>query len=133
MVGPDYVMMGADSSSSGGGGISLTSSNIDKIAVIHDGNGSMRTDDRREVFRELENSMNSHDQKSWDNGLNGFDRYDFFNRKSLEQQAIVVGFAGDAADGKHKCRHDDPVSVNLFWKFSFLHEMFLIFCHYFLV
>ena len=63
-------MLGADSSSSGGGGIALTSSNIDKIAVIHDGKGE----------------------------LNYRDGY--HQRYSLEQQAIAVGFAGDAADGK---------------------------------
>ena len=66
LVGRDYVMMGADSSSSGGGGIALTSSNIDKLAVIHDG---MST-----------------------GSISRFDA-------ALRQQSIVVGFAGDAADG----------------------------------
>ena len=61
-------MMGADSSSSGGGGIALTSCDIDKLAVIHDGGCGVRFDD---------------------------DAVD-----SLRQQAIVCGFAGDAADGK---------------------------------
>ena len=70
VVGRDYVMMGADSSSSlGGGGISLTSSDIDKLAVVHDG------------YR--------HREVPCDNSINAF-----------MQQAIVVGFAGDAADGK---------------------------------
>jgi len=73
-------MMGADTSSSGGGGISLTSSNIDKLAVIHDGGG----DDA------LNNILHS------DNGRSSSDCLS--NRRSVEQQAIVVGFAGDAAD-----------------------------------
>jgi hypothetical protein len=77
VVGRDYVMMGADSSSSGGGGIALTSSNIDKLAVIHDGFGD---DSVVEEATEL---------------------YDVRRRDSLKQQAIVVGFAGDAADGKN--------------------------------
>ena len=66
-------MMGADSSSSGGGGIALTSSNIDKLAVIHDGKGSVVFDDATSM------SYNS--------------------RESMKQQAIAVGFAGDTADG----------------------------------
>jgi len=70
-------MMGADSSSSGGGGIALTSSNIDKIAVIHDGGKGL-----------LMVSNNDHDDGD------GSD----FGRESLEQQAIAIGFAGDAAD-----------------------------------
>lgn len=70
IVGRDFVMMGADSSSSGGGGIALTSSNIDKIAVIHDG----------------KSVLNGHAVV--------LDR----SRESLEQQAIAIGFAGDAAD-----------------------------------
>ncbi len=74
-------MMGADTSSSGGGGISLTSSNIDKLAVIHDGGGDNAA---------LNNNLNvDNDRYSSDSLL---------NRRSLEQQAIVVGFAGDAAD-----------------------------------
>ena len=68
IVGRDFVMIGADTSSSGGGGIALTSSNIDKISVIHDGKSILESDD--------------------------------WSRDSLEQQAIAVGFAGDAADGK---------------------------------
>lgn len=72
IVGRDFVMMGADSSSSGGGGIALTSSNIDKIAVIHDGRGGVLDGD-------------------------GMGRRDS-SRDSFEQQAIAVGFAGDAAD-----------------------------------
>ncbi len=75
IVGRDFVMMGADTSSSGGGGISLTSSNIDKLAVIHDGGGVAFHDD---------NAMNNDCISK--------------RRRSLEQQAIVVGFAGDAAD-----------------------------------
>lgn len=77
-------MMGADSSSSGGGGIALTSSSIDKLAVIHDGGrGSsvVGNDDVNSVVETME-------------------RLDRFKRDSLEQQAIVVGFAGSAADGK---------------------------------
>ncbi|KAL7536370.1 hypothetical protein ACHAXR_007123 [Thalassiosira sp. AJA248-18] len=70
IVGSDFVMMGADSSSSGGGGIALTSSNIDKIAVIHDGKGLLNGD------------RMCHDPSA----------------ECLEQQAIAVGFAGDAAD-----------------------------------
>lgn len=63
------MMMGADSSSSGGGGIALTSSDIDKLAVVHDGGCGVRTED---------------------------DAID-----ALRQQAILVGCAGDAADGEH--------------------------------
>lgn len=66
-------MMGADSSTSSGGGISLTSSNIDKIAVIHDGNAVL-SDKDRECFD--------------------------MSRESMEQQAIAVGFAGDVGDGE---------------------------------
>eukprot|EP00986_Skeletonema_menzelii_P017995 scaffold23669_cov119-Skeletonema_menzelii.AAC.2 len=73
IVGRDFVMMGADTSSSGGGGISLTSSNIDKLAVIHDGGNHVLL-----------------------HGDNDIDKQN--RRRSLEQQAIVVGFAGDAAD-----------------------------------
>lgn len=65
-------MMGADSSSSGGGGIALTSSDIDKIAVIHDG---------RSVLGDGDSS-----------------RGHYASGESLEQHAIAVGFAGDAAD-----------------------------------
>eukprot|EP00984_Skeletonema_dohrnii_P007966 scaffold2934_cov114-Skeletonema_dohrnii-CCMP3373.AAC.11 len=80
IVGRDFVMMGADTSSSGGGGISLTSSNIDKLAVIHDGGGG---DDA------LNNILHSDNHRSSDC---------LSNKRSVEQQAIVVGFAGDAAD-----------------------------------
>ena len=73
-------MMGADTSSSGGGGISLTSSNIDKLAVIHDGGG----DDALNNMLHTDNDISSSDC--------------FSNKRSVEQQAIVVGFAGDAAD-----------------------------------
>lgn len=76
IVGRDFVMMGADSSTSTGGGISLTSSNIDKIAVIHDGNAA-----------------------SSDKGREFFD----LRRESLEQQAIAAGFAGDVGDGEQTC------------------------------
>jgi len=72
-------MMGADTSSSGGGGISLTSSNIDKLAVIHDGGG----DDALNNILHTDNDISS-DCLS--------------NKRSVEQQAIVIGFAGDAAD-----------------------------------
>ena len=75
-------MMGADTSSSGGGGISLTSSDIDKLAVIHDGGGDTAV-----------NHALYHD----DNDMN-IDCISKRRRRSLEQQAIVVGFAGDAAD-----------------------------------
>ncbi|KAL3756771.1 hypothetical protein ACHAWU_003521 [Discostella pseudostelligera] len=71
IVGRDFVMMGADSSTSSGGGIALTSSNIDKIAVIHDGNACLTAKDR-----------------GW------FD----FSRESMEQQAVAAGFAGDVGD-----------------------------------
>jgi 20S proteasome alpha/beta subunit len=73
IVGRDFVMMGADSSTSSGGGISLTSSNIDKIAVIHDGN-----------------TLTSHKDR----------RYVDVIRESMEQQAIAAGFAGDIGDGE---------------------------------
>ena len=76
IVGRDFVVMGADSSTSTGGGISLTSSNIDKIAVIHDGNAV----------------------KSG-TGMDFFD----LRRESLEQQAIAAGFAGDVGDGEQTC------------------------------
>ena len=76
IVGRDFVIMGADTSSSGGGGIALTSSNIDKIAVVHDGRGVMNVDGSN-IGSGCASSM-----------------------ESLEQQAIAVGFAGDAADGK---------------------------------
>jgi hypothetical protein len=74
VIGRDYVMMGADSSSSGGGGIALlssTSSDIDKLAVVHDGLScsSVRRKEDDAIF-------------------------------ALGQQAILVGCAGDAADGK---------------------------------
>ena len=71
LIGRDYVMMGADSSSSGGGGIALTSSNIDKLAVIHDGMSTTSSVSRLDA--------------------------------ALGQQSIVVGFAGDAADGTKMC------------------------------
>ena len=75
IVGRDFVMMGADSSSSGGG-IALKSSDIDKIAVIHDGKSVFKGNDGNEDVR----------GQSW------------------EQQAIAVGVAGDAADGKPPIR-----------------------------
>jgi 20S proteasome subunit beta 4 len=78
IVGRDFVMMGADTSSSGGGGIALTSSNIDKLAVIHDGGGG-----------DILNSLYGSDDD---------DIISRMQRRSVEQQAIVVGFAGDAAD-----------------------------------
>jgi 20S proteasome alpha/beta subunit len=80
IVGRDFVMMGADTSSSVGGGISLTSSNIDKLAVIHDGGGD---------------ALNSYNDDSVTNRSSS--EY-VLNKRSIEQQAIVVGFAGDAAD-----------------------------------
>lgn len=80
IVGRDFIMMGADTSSSGGGGIALTSSNIDKLAVIHDGGGG-----------NILNSLYGSD----DDNMNNISK---MQRRSVEQQAIVVGFAGDAAD-----------------------------------
>ena len=83
IVGRDFVMMGADTSSSGGGGgISLTSSNIDKLAVIHDGGGD-------NAIHHILNADNDSSSSSseW-----------LLHRRSVEQQATVVGFAGDAAD-----------------------------------
>lgn len=73
VIGRDYVMMGADSSSSGSGGIALlssTSSDIDKLAVVHDGLSCTSV-------REKDDAIDA-----------------------LGQQAILVGCAGDAADGK---------------------------------
>jgi hypothetical protein len=73
VIGRDYVMMGADSSSSGSGGIALlssTSSDIDKLAVVHDGLSC------------------------------GVGKKDDDSIFALGQQAILVGCAGDAADGK---------------------------------
>ena len=75
IVGRDFVMMGADSSTSSGGGIALTSSNIDKVAVIHDGNACLTAKD-----------------SAW------FD----FSRESMEQQAVAAGFAGDVGDGEQR-------------------------------
>ncbi|KAL7506859.1 hypothetical protein ACHAWX_000673 [Stephanocyclus meneghinianus] len=83
IVGRDYVMMGADSSSSGGGGIALTSSEIDKLAVIHDGGCRAMGFGDHSYVEESSEML-----------------YDAHRRKSFEQQAIVVGVAGDAADGK---------------------------------
>ena len=74
IVGRDFVLIGADSSTSSGGGISLTSLNIDKIAVIHDGNTLLSSDKDR--------------------------RYVDVSRESMEQQAIAAGFAGDIGDGE---------------------------------
>jgi hypothetical protein len=76
-------MMGADSSSSGGGGIALTSSDIDKLAVIHDGGCPARGFGGHSEVEESSEMM-----------------YHAHRRKSFEQQAIVAGVAGDAADGK---------------------------------
>ena len=105
IVGRGFVMMGADSSSSGGGGIALTSMNVDKIAVIHDGwTGGLK---RRRLSRYCKNKEGDDDRASLsmmtdddDRGmLSGPNDDDYnFNQKSLEQQAIAVGFAGDAAD-----------------------------------
>ena len=81
IVGRDFIMMGADSSSSGGG-LALTSSDIDKIAVLHDGKG-------------VSSTGVGHDSR----------------RQSLEQQAIAIGFAGDAADGKKHCAGDTSYLV----------------------
>ena len=79
LVGRDYVMMGADVSSSGGGGIALTSVDVDKMSVIHDGyRGRRRRRRRRRRLRVVDDGALA----------------------STEQHAIVVGYAGDAADGK---------------------------------
>jgi len=76
IVGRDFIMMGADSSSSGGGGIALTSCSVDKLAVIHDGMG-------------LSDVRSSHDD----------DNTSIINkRESMKQQAVAIGFAGDVAD-----------------------------------
>lgn len=85
VVGPDYVMMGADSALSGGGGIALASSDVDKLVLIHD--GGVCTDVR--VKRTVETLD--------DLGCSVFDNC---SSSSLEQQATLVGFAGDAADGE---------------------------------
>ena len=88
IVGRDFVMMGADSSSSGGGGIALTSSNVDKIALVHDG------------WRGRRRSASNDEEDDGDDGRMMGHRLDDFFRSSSEQQAIAVGFAGDAADGE---------------------------------
>lgn len=98
IVGRGFVMMGADSTSSGGGGIALTSMNVDKIAVIHDGwTGSLK---RRGLSRYCKNKEGDDDRASLSMMTDDDDDDDDynFNQKSLEQQAIAVGFAGDAAD-----------------------------------
>jgi hypothetical protein len=81
--------MGADVSSSGGGGggIAWTSVDVDKMSVVHDGyRGGRRRghhDDRRRRRRRRDVFVEE------DMALEG-----------TEQHAIVVGYAGDAADGE---------------------------------
>ena len=75
IVGRDFIMMGADSSSSGGGGIALTSCSVDKLAVIHDGLG-------------LSDVRSCSDDNTSSN----------YRRESMKQQAVAIGFAGDVAD-----------------------------------
>ncbi len=93
IVGRDFVMIGADTSSSGGGGISLTSSDVDKIALVHDGWRRWRR-----ASGSGGGSGNSNEEEEDDGGD------DYFDRASSEQQAIAVGFAGDAADGEQARR-----------------------------
>ena len=112
IVGRGFVMMGADSSSSGGGGIALTSMNVDKIAVIHDGwtggrksrilSGYLKNkegdgDGAPMSTTTIDDDEGGHDDYDRGEGPDNDDYY-HFNQKSLEQQAIAVGFAGDAAD-----------------------------------
>lgn len=112
IVGRGFVMMGADSSSSGGGGIALTSMNVDKIAVIHDGwTGGKKRRILSKYWKDkegdgdgaslsttmIDDDEGGHDDYEMLEGLVDDDDY-HFNQKSLEQQAIAVGFAGDAAD-----------------------------------
>jgi hypothetical protein len=93
IVGRDFVMIGADTSSSGGGGISLTSSDVQNIALVHDG---WRRG--RRASGSGGGSGNSNEEEEDDGGD------DYFDRASSEQQAIAVGFAGDAADGERARR-----------------------------
>ena len=111
IVGRDFVMMGADTSSSGGGGISLTSSDVDKIALVHDGW-------RR--WRGANGSGSGNSNEEEDDGGGGGGRTmgsrcrldgDYFDRASSEQQAIAVGFAGDAADGERARRRCDDAML----------------------
>ena len=109
IVGRDFVMIGADTSSSGGGGISLTSSDVDKIALVHDGWRRWRM-----ASGSGGGSGNSNEEEEDDGGDDGgrtmgrrrrrLDDDDYFDRASSEQQAIAVGFAGDAADGERARR-----------------------------
>lgn len=110
IVGRGFVMMGADSSSSGGGGIALTSMNVDKIAVIHDGwTGGKKRRILSKYWRDKEGDGDGaslstptineghDDYEMYESLVDDYDDY-HFNQKSLEQQAIAVGFAGDSAD-----------------------------------
>ena len=110
IVGRDFVMMGADSSSSGGGGIALTSSNIDKIAVIHDGgvSGDYILDGRGGDYLSRNDST----------------------RRSSEQQAIAVGFAGDAADGNVIMIHHQIDICLLYFSFAICISIFVSSSYY---
>lgn len=90
IVGRDFVMMGADSCTSGGGGIALTSMNVDKIVTIHDGWTPVKSRMKRLGYFPTNGSASN------DEGNRRC--YDDYARASSEQQAIAVGFAGDAAD-----------------------------------
>lgn len=82
IVGRDFIMMGADSSSSGGGGIALTSSSVDKLEVVHDGGHVVLSG------------------KTPESDIIDDAHHYNMSRESMKQQAVVVGFAGDLADGK---------------------------------
>ena len=74
VVGRDFVLIGADTAASSGG-ISITSTAVDKIAVVHDGGMFLSPGDASDNVESL-------------------------RREGLSQQAIAVGFAGDIADGE---------------------------------
>ena len=84
IVGRDFILMGADSSSSGGGGIALTSSSVDKLEVVHDGGHVVLSGETPESDIIIDDAHH----------------YNIMSRESMKQQAVVVGFAGDLADGK---------------------------------
>ena len=81
VVGRDFVLIGADTAASSGG-IAITSSSVDKVAVVHDGG------------RFLSSGEASDDVES-------------LRREGLSQQAIAVGFAGDIADGERQAVRDE--------------------------